>query len=257
MQNLPFVGFTYKKNIENQMQESIQSLFKEIDSAREKKKLNRHNSETKQSILKPNGASTPAVSQKRQKTQEFTGDKLEEVPISSILNAKKKQPVTAASFLKTRGLATKDSKPTLGMKTGDTAKKTPLASSTKLKKPLESPGTKKIGDKDSNPAMKPQTSSSKRQPSPKSKLTPGIGISTKISKNFAQPFISKEKNTSPTQAMGSVSSSSNVKKIISQIKTTTSQKSKVATAKDTATGTKPKVVDAKGDLSSKLMFKNS
>lgn len=257
-ENLPFVGFTFKKNIENQMQESIQSLFKEIDSAREKKKLNRHNSETKQSLLKPNGASTPAASQKRQKTQELMADKLEEVPISSLMNTKKKQPVTAASFLKSRGLVSKDSKdvkPAIGVKGTDTAKKTPVSSTMKLKKPVESPLAKKAPEKDPATLTKPPTSSSKRQPSPKSKTPVVAGISTKISKNFAQPFISKEK-TSPTQSSVATSSTSNVKKIISQIKTTTSQKSKVG-VKDASLSSKAKVLDTKGDLTSKLTFKNS
>lgn len=244
------------------MTESIQTLLREIDCAREKnKKLNRHNSEKKDLELKVNQSASSVPKQKRQKTQEHLHERVGKNPIGIDGTQKKKTPVTAVNLPKSKGLSgTKEPKPILGLKvTSDSSKKTALASSTVLKKNLESPISKKATEKESAASLKPSSSSAaRRQSSPKTKLaTATASMAMKICKTFVQPFTSKEKTASQTpSSIASHASNYYVKKIISQIKTTATTKSKQAT-KDTMAYSKSKLLDTRGDISSKLAFKNT
>lgn len=119
--NMQFVGFTFKKNVESRKMQAIQNLLSEIENTRDKKKLNRHNSDNKEFDNVKEKANNSEITQpKRQKTQD-RGDR-----------------GVGEGFDRKRLILGKAPKPGLvGLKSDD-KKKNNLASSTnKLKKTLE------------------------------------------------------------------------------------------------------------------------
>lgn len=272
-----FVGFTYKRNVETQMKETIQTLFREIDSAREKKVMNRRNSEKKNKVeINEVVNQSDHTMLKRQKTYDLQQASVEEARMEADRErAIKKLPYSSSSFVTkkepTKLLRLDDEgsrKLQIGTKKG-------ILSSTKITKVSDS--TKKLMEKDATASYKPKPGvigtqglglssiGLKRNNSPKTKAQGNpLSINTKITKTGVSILTPKDKTpgTTPSGLAQSISggagsaSSSNVKRIINQLKSSTANKTKFnLNFKDLSS--KTKTGDSRTDLASKMSFKTN
>lgn len=272
-----FVGFTYKRNVETQMKETIQTLFREIDSAREKKVTNRRNSEKKNKV-----EANEVINQsdhallKRQRTYDLQQASVEEARVE-VEKEKifKKLPYSSSSFVTKKDptkLLRYDEEGSRKLQIGS---KKGVLSSTKLSKVADS--TKKLMEKDATSSYKPKLGANgvhglglsglglKRNNSPKVKTQGNpLTINSKLSKASGSVLTPKEKTpgVTPTGLAQNIStgvsssSSSNVKRIINQLKTSTANKTKFnLNFKDLSTKTRG--VDTRTDFTSKMSFKNA
>jgi len=256
IQNTNFAGFTFKKHLEVSYAQQIQSFLNEIETNREQKKLNRHCSENKyqQENKEKLIPDTRPFRQKSEEnshgdieTEDHINKELKKLPlVSSLLKNK-----TNSFFAKGSGVSG------ITGKLDEQTKKLLVSSTTKLKKPGEKEPPKAAGIKRTN---SPKVGVSKINTTAQTSIQ---SITSKISKNYAQPFL-KDKvsatgaSTNPPHSAASgqhsqlsslVSCNSNVKKIISQIKSGTPVTGGLASAKPrTGTATKDTLLSTKARI---------
>ena len=241
-------------------------MFTEIENTRDKRRQNRHNSENKnttEQVEKNNQSDLSSM--KRQKTLDHhhditNGNHAEEHP------PEKKKAVYSSSLIKnkTPSYSSKDHKMIAqSIKLEDPKKKPMLVSSTtKLTKPSIATIKKPAPEKDSTASLK-MPIGLKRNNSPKTKPTTAAvetPLANALVKNLPQPSKDKLVPKTPitTQGgpkIGMISSSAIDKKLQTTFKPTTITKNKLnLNLKDLTS--KPKLMDSKGDLASKLSSKN-
>ncbi len=264
--NLPFFGFTYKRNIDDQKFKKIQNLFTEIENTRDKRRQNRHNSENKnatEQVEKNNQSDLSSM--KRQKTldhhQDITnGNHVEEHP------PEKKKAVYSSSLIKnkTPSYSSKEHKMIAQSIKLDDPKKKPLliSSTTKLTKPSITTIKKPVPEKDSTASLK-MPIGLKRNNSPKAKPTTtaiDTPLASALVKNLPQPSKDKLAPKTPMSSQGApkigmTSSTTIDKKLQTTFKSTAITKNKLnLNLKDLTS--KPKLIDTKTDLASKISSKN-
>lgn len=259
------------------MKETIQTLFREIDSAREKKLMNRRNSEKKNKVeLSEVVNQSDHALLKRQRTYDLQQGSAEDPRIEAEREkALKKLPYSSSSFMSKKEPTKLQRYEDEGSKKLLMGPKKGIINSSKMTKAADS--SKKLIEKDAPISLKSKIGVTgpqglglsalglKRNNSPKVKTTGNpLSINTRMGKAPAPALTPKDKTSNQTPSSlqqnlstaASSNSNSNVKRIISQLKSSTSNKTKFnLNFKDLTS--KPKGLDPKGELAYKLSFKTS